>query len=189
MIDWNEHIQRQPETYIGQLGDGSDPKDGIYTLLKGVLFLAVDEFQKGFGKGITVEVADNYAVVRDFGRGIPLKSVVSATSGITVGIGTNPKEISVHPIKVTNALSIDFYVASYRDGNCSWAKYSKGNLLEERLGTTAENNGTFIKFTPDQDVFGGYFFRKEIVEEILIEIAHNNKGLSLSLNGVAIIDS
>ena len=125
--------------YIGQLGDGSDPKDGIYTMLKGTLVMAVDEFQIGFGKGFSVEVKENYAAVRDYGRGIPLKSVVSLTSGITVGIGINPKEITVHPIKVTNALSIDFYVASYRDGKCSWAKYSKGNLLEKGHDKTIED--------------------------------------------------
>ena len=115
-LEWNEHIQRRPEMYIGQLDDGSDPKDGIYTRLKGVLVMAMDEFQMGFGKGFSVEVKNDYAFVRDYGRGIPLESVVSATSGISVGIGANPKEVAVHPVKVTNALSIDFYVASYRDG-------------------------------------------------------------------------
>ena len=136
VLEWNEHIQRRPEMYIGQLGDGSDPKDGIYTLLKGGLVMAMDEFQMGFGKGFSVEVKNDYAVVRDYGRGIPLESVVSTTSGIFVGIGANPKEVTVHPVKVTNALSIDFYVASYRDGKCSWAKYSKGNLLEKGIKKT-----------------------------------------------------
>ena len=134
----------------------SDPKDGIYTLLKGVLVMAVDEFQIGFGKGFSVEVKDNYSAVRDYGRGIPLESVVSATSGVSVGIGAKPDDVTVHPVKVTNALSVDFYVASYRDGECSWAKYSNGNLLDQGIETTAEDNGTFIKFYPDSDVFPGY---------------------------------
>jgi topoisomerase-4 subunit B len=108
--------------------------------------MAMDEFQMGFGKGFSVELKNDYAVVRDYGRGIPLESVVSTTSGISVGIGANPKEVTVHPVKVTNALSIDFYVASYRDGECSWAKYSKGNLLEKGIEKTAEDNGTYIKF-------------------------------------------
>lgn len=188
-LEWNEHIQRRPETYIGQLGDGSDPKDGIYTLLKGVLVMAMDEFQMGFGKGFSVEVKNDYAVVRDYGRGIPLESVVSATSGISVGIGVNPKEVTVHPEKVTNALSIDFYVASYRDGECSWAKYSKGNLLEKGIEKTAEDNGTYIKFVPDPEVFADYAFREGIVKEILHSIARQNKGLSISLNGTIVPDS
>ena len=188
-LEWNEHIQRRPEMYIGQLGDGSDPKDGIYTLLKGVLVMAMDEFQMGFGKGFSVEVKNDYAVVRDYGRGIPLESVVSATSGISVGIGVNPKEVTVHPVKVTNALFIDFYVASYRDGECSWAKYSKGNLLEKGIEKTAEDNGTYIKFVPDPEVFADYAFREGIVKEILHSIARQNKGLSISLNGTIVLDS
>ena len=188
-LEWNEHIQRRPEMYIGQLGDGSDPKDGIYTLLKGVLVMAMDEFQMGFGKVFSVEVKNDYAVVRDYGRGIPLESVVSATSGISVGIGVNPKEVTVHPVKVTNALSIDFYVASYRDGECSWAKSSKGNLLEKGIEKTAEDNGTYIKFVPDPEVFADYAFREGIVKEILHSIARQNKGLSISLNGTIVPDS
>ena len=189
VLEWNEHIQRRPEMYIGRLGDGSDPKDGIYTLLKGVLVMAMDEFQMGFGKGFSVEVKNDYAVVRDYGRGIPLESVVSATSGISVGIGVNPKEVTVHPVKVTNALSIDFYVASFRDGECSWAKYSKGNLLEKGIEKTAEDNGTYIKFVPDPEVFADYAFREGIVKEILHSIARQNKGLSISLNGTIVPDS
>lgn len=188
-LEWNEHIQKRPEMYIGQLGDGSDSKDGIYTLLKGVLVMAMDEFQMGFGKGFSVEVKNDYAVVWDYGRGIPLESVVSATSGISVGIGANPKEVTVHPVKVTNALSIDFYVASYRDGECSWAKYSKGNLLEKGIEKTAEDNGTYIKFVPDPDVFEGYAFREDIVKEILQNTARQNKGLSISFNGDPILKS
>ena len=189
VLEWNEHIQRRPEMYIDQLGDGSDPKDGIYTLLKGVLVMAMDEFQMGFGKGFSVEVKNDYAFVRDYGRGIPLESVVSATSGISVGIGANPKEVAVHPVKVTNALSIDFYVASYRDGKCSWAKYSKGNLLEKGIEKTTEDNGTYIKFVPDPDVFPGCAFQEGIVKEILQSTARQNKGLSISLNGAIVPDS
>ena len=188
-LEWNEHIQRRPEMYIGQLGDGSDPKDGIYTLLKGVLVMAMDEFQMGFGKVFSVEVKNDYAVVRDYGRGIPLESVVSATSGISVGMGANPKGVTIHPVKVMNALSIDFYVASFRDGECSWAKYSKGNLLEKGIEKTAEDNGTYIKFVPDPEVFADYAFREGIVKEILHSIARQNKGLSISLNGTIVPDS
>lgn len=188
-LEWNEHIQRRSEMYIGQLGDGSDPKDGIYTLLKGVLVMAMDEFQMGFGKGFSVEVKNDYAVVRDYSRGIPLESVVSATSGISVGMGANPKGVTIHPVKVTNALSIDFYVASFRDGECSWAKYSNGNLLEKGIEKTAEDNGTYIKFVPDLEVFTGYAFQEAIVKDILQGTARQNKGLSISLNGAIVPDS
>ena len=189
VLKWNEHIQRRPEMYIGQLGHGSDPKDGIYTLLKGVLVMAMDEFQMGFGKGFSVEVKNDYAVVRGYGRGIPLESVVSATSGISVGMGANPKGVTIHPVKVMNALSIDFYVASFRDGECSWAKYSKGNLLEKGIEKTTEDNGTYIKFVPDPDVFPGCAFQEGIVKEILQSTARQNKGLSISLNGAIVPDS
>lgn len=188
-LEWNEHIQRRPEMYIGQFGDGSDPKDGIYTLLKSAIAMALDEFQMGFCKGFSVEVKDDYAVVRDYGRGIPLDSVVSMTSGVSVGIGANPKDVTIHPVKVTNALSSEFYVASYRDGECSWAKYSKGVLLDQGIEKTTEDNGTFIKFVPDLEVFPWYAFREEIVKEILQTTACQNKGLSISLNGTIVQDS
>lgn len=149
----------------------------------------MDEFQMGFGKGFSVEVKNDYAVVRDYGRGIPLESVVSATSGISSGIGANPKGVTVHPVKVTNALSIDFYVASFRDGECSWAKYSKGNLLEKGIEKTTEDNGTYIKFVPDPDVFPGYAFQEGIAKEILKSTARQNKGVSISLNGAIVSDS
>ena len=188
-LEWNEHIQKRPEMYIGQLGDGTDPEDGIYTLLKGVIALAVDEFQKGYGKGFSVEVKEDYAIIRNYGRGIPLDSVVSATSGISVGMGANPKDVSVHPVKMTNALSLDFYVASYRDGECSWAKYAKGDLLEKGIEKTSEDNGTYIKFVPNPNVFPGYAFQEGIVKELLQRIARQNKGLSISLNGTLVPDS
>lgn len=93
-LEWNEHIQRRPEMYIGQLGHGSDPKDGIYTLLKGVLVMAMDEFQMGFGKGFSIEVKNDYAVVRDYGRGIPLQTATTlGWTGLTYSqsfISTNP---------------------------------------------------------------------------------------------------
>ena len=183
-LEWNEHIQRRPEMYIGQLGDGSDPKDGIYTLLKGVLIMAMDEFQMGFGKGFSVEVKNDYAVVRDYGKGIPLESVLSATSGISVGMGANPKGVTIHPVKVTNALSIDFYVASFRDGECSWAKYSKGNLLEKGIEKTTEDNGTYIKFVPDPEVFADYAFHIDMVKAVLQKYASKQNGPLISLNGV-----
>ena len=188
-LEWNEHIQRRPEMYLSRLGDGSDPNDGIYAMLDGVLAMAVDEFQMGHGKGLSVEVKADRVAVRDYGRGIPLENVVWATSGISVGIGTKPKDVTIPPVKVANALSIDFYVASFRDGECSWAKYSKGNLLEKGIEKTTEDNGTYIKSMPDPDVFPGCAFQEGIVKEILQSTARQNKGLSISLNGAIVPDS
>ena len=104
-------------------------------------------------------------------------------------MGANPKGVTIHPVKVMNALSIDFYVASFRDGECSWAKYSKGNLLEKGIVKTTEDNGTFIKFVPDPEVFTGYAFQEAIVKDILQSTARQNKGLSISLNGAIVSDS
>ena len=188
-LEWNEHIQRRVKMYLSRLGDGSDPNDGIYALLDGVLVPAVDEFQMGYGKGLSVEVKEDCAAVRDYGRGIPLENVVWATSGISVGIGTKPKDVTIPPVKVANALSIDFYVASFRDGECSWAKYSKGNLLEKGIEKTTEDNGTYIKFVPDPELFAGYAFREGIIEGILQKIARQNKGFSISLNGTNVPES
>mgnify|MGYP004650706079 CR=1 FL=1 len=171
--------------YIGQLGDGSDPKDGIYTLLKGAIVRAVDEFQLGCGKGFSVEVKNDYAVVRDYGRGVPLESVVSATSGISAGIGANPKGVTVHPVKVTNALSIDFYVASCSVG----IALGLSILLAKGIEKTTEDNGIYIKFVPDPEVFTGYAFQEAIVKDILQSTARQNKGLSISLNGAIVSDS
>ena len=188
-LEWNEHVQKRVKMYLSRLGDGSDPNDGIYAMLDGVLALAVDEFQMGHGKGLSVEVKADRVAVRDYGRGIPLENVVWATSGISVGIGTKPKDVTIPPVKVANALSIDFYVASFRDGECSWAKYSKGNLLEKGIEKTTEDNGTYIKFMPDPDVFPGYAFQEGIVKEILQSTTRQNKGLYISLNGAIVPDS
>lgn len=187
VLEWNEHIQRRPGMYIPKIGDGSNPEDGIYTLLKGVLAGAVDEFPKGYSKGISVELKDGYASVRDYGKGIPLESVVWATSGVSVPMGAT-KDVIVPPIKVTNALSFDFYVVSYRDGEYSWAKYSKGYLLDKGEEKTAEDNGTFIKFRPDPDIFVDYAFRERIVKEMLQSIVRQNKGLTVTLNGAIVAD-
>lgn len=138
--------------------------------------MAVDEFQMGYGKGLSVEVNATCAIVRDYGRGIPLESVVSTTSGISVGIGANPKEVTVHPVKVTNALSIDFYVASYRDGECSWAKYSKGNLLEKGIEKTTEDNAPTSSLCPILMFFLGVPSKKGLLRRFFKVQLFKTKG-------------
>ena len=187
VLEWNEHIQKRPKMYIEQLGDGSDPKDGIYTLLKGVLALVLDGRPVEAKNEIKIEVQEDRFGVRDFGRWIPFDQIVSATSGVLVGMGA--KEAVIQDVKVANALSVDFYVASYRNGECSWAQYSKGVLLGSGTEQTTEADGTFILFVPDSDIFPGYAFREEFVKEILQNIAHQNKGFLISLNGAVVPDS
>lgn len=143
-LNWNEHIQKRPEMYIGQIGDGNKAQDGIYALLRDAIDMSVDEFQRGFCKGISIDANRVSITVREFGRGIPLKDVVHATSGVSVGIGAQSTNLTVHPIKVVNALSNVFNLTSYRDGKCSWVKYSKGVLLSQGVEKTQECNGLLI---------------------------------------------
>ena len=185
-LSWNEHIQKRPEVYIGQLGDGNNAQDGIYTLLKDTIDMSVDEFQRGFCKGISIDANKASITVREFGRGIPLKDVVHATSGVNVGIGAHSTNLNVHPIKVVNALSSVFDLTSYRDGNCSWARYSKGVLSGQGIDKTHESNGLLITFSPDDCIFPNYSFQMDIVQSMLIGIAQQNKGLSVVFNGVVL---
>lgn len=182
-LNWNEHIQKRPEMYIGQIGDGNKAQDGIYALLRDAIDMSVDEFQRGFCKGISIDANRVSITVREFGRGIPLKDVVHATSGVSVGIGAQSTNLTVHPIKVVNALSNVFNLKSYRDGKCSWVKYSKGVLLSQGVEKTQECNGLLIEFSPDVGIFPDYSFQMEIVRNILKDIAQQNKGLSVVFNG------
>lgn len=182
-LNWNEHIQKRPEMYIGQIGDGNKAQDGIYALLRDAIDMSVDEFQRGFCKGISIDANRVSITVREFGRGIPLKDVVHATSGVSVGIGAQSTNLTVHPIKVVNALSNVFNLTSYRDGKCSWVKYSKGVLLSQGVEKTQECNGLLIEFSPYVGIFPDYSFQMEIVRNILKDIAQQNKGLSVVFNG------
>lgn len=169
--------------YIGQIGDGNKAQDGIYALLRDAIDMSVDEFQRGFCKGISIDANRVSITVREFGRGIPLKDVVHATSGVSVGIGAQSTNLTVHPIKVVNALSNVFNLTSYRDGKCSWVKYSKGVLLSQGVEKTQECNGLLIESSPDVGIFPDYSFQMEIVRNILKDIAQQNKGLSVVFNG------
>ena len=182
-LNWNEHNQKRPEMYIGQIGDGNKAQDGIYALLRDAIDMSVDEFQRGFCKGISIDANRVSITVREFGRGIPLKDVVHATSGVSVGIGAQSTNLTVHPIKVVNALSNVFNLTSYRDGKCSWVKYSKGVLLSQGVEKTQECNGLLIEFSPYVGIFPDYSFQMEIVRNILKDIAQQNKGLSVVFNG------
>ena len=188
-LEWNEHNRRRAGMYIGRLGNGERQGDGIYVLLKEIIDNSIDEFSMGFGKRIDITIEDKTVTVRDFGRGIPLNKVVDATSKLNTGgkfDDTNfKKSVGMNGVgtKAVNAMSVDFYVASYRDGKCSYAHFSRGVLLENAIVPSNEKNGTFIRFTPDEEMFNDFAFRMEFVETMIKNYSYLKKGLTLNLNG------
>ena len=190
-LEWNEHIRRRAGMYIGRLGNGDRQGDGIYVLLKEIIDNSIDEFSMGFGKRIDITIEEKTVTVRDFGRGIPLGKVVDATSKLNTGgkfDDTNfKKSVGMNGVgtKAVNAMSVDFYVASYREGQCSYAHFSRGQLLEADIIPSNEKNGTLIRFTPDEDMFNDYSFHMEFVESMVKNYSYLKKGLTLILNGEA----
>src|SRR5574344_1489853 len=168
-----EHIRRRPGMYIGRLGNGSNPGEGIYVLLKEIVDNCIDEFSAGFGKQVLINIEDRQVSIRDFGRGIPLNSVVKATSQLNTGGKFDDKafkkSVGLNGVgsKAVNALSEEFYVCSYRDGLCHWALFRKGELVEEKEEATKEKNGALIKFFPDKEMFGQYAFNLDYVESMV----------------------
>jgi len=184
-----EHIRRRPGMYIGRLGNGEKPDDGIYVLLKEIVDNSIDEFSMGFGKNIVINVDEKSVSVRDFGRGIPLGSVVKAMSVLNTGgkydDSVFKKSVGLNGVgaKAVNALSKHFFVESYRDGESSYAEFERGKLISEGRSETKEKNGTLIKFTPDELMFVDYNFHMEYVETLVKNYSYLKKGLSLNLNG------
>ncbi len=184
-----EHIRRRPGMYIGRPGNGADPGDGIYVLLKEVADNSIDEFSAGFGKQIIINVTDKEASVRDFGRGIPLNSVVKAVSVLNTGGKYDSegykKSVGLNGVglKAVNALSSYFYVEAYRDGQSAYAEFREGKLTDTGMRPTKEKNGTFVKFIPDDHMFVDYIYRMEYVESLIKNYSYLKKGLSLNLNG------
>ena len=190
-LEWNEHIRRRAGMYIGRLGNGDRQGDGIYVLLKEIIDNSIDEFSMGYGRRIDITIEDKTVTVRDFGRGIPLNKVVDATSKLNTGgkfdDTTFKKSVGMNGVgtKAVNAMSVDFYVASYRDGQCSYARFTRGNLLESAIVPSNEKNGTFIRFTPDEEMFNDYSFHMEFVETMVKNYSYLKKGLTLNLNGTS----
>ena len=184
-----EHIRLRPGMYIGRLGNGDDLGDGIYVLLKEVVDNSIDEFSAGFGKQIQITVTEKEASVRDFGRGIPLNSVVKAVSILNTGGKYDTKgykkSVGLNGVglKAVNALSSHFYVEAYRDGMSSYAEFREGKLLDSGQRPSKEKNGTFVKFIPDENLFVGYTFRMEFIESMMKNYSYLKKGLTLNFNG------
>ena len=186
-----EHIRKRPGMYIGRLGNGDDQGDGIYVLLKEVVDNSIDEFSMGFGKQIQVTVTEKEAVVRDFGRGIPLNSVVKAVSVLNTGGKYDTKgykkSVGLNGVglKAVNALSEHFFVEAYRDGMSSFAEFRMGKLVDSGQKPTKEKNGTMVRFVPDEHLFVGYTFHMDIIESMMKNYSYLKKGLTLNFNGTA----
>jgi topoisomerase-4 subunit B len=192
-LDWKDHIRMRPGMYIGKLGDGSSPDDGIYILLKEVVDNCIDEFVMGHGKTIDVTIKDGIVSVRDYGRGIPLGKVIDCVSKINTGAKYDSeafkKSVGLNGVgtKAVNALSMWFQVTAYREGKSKSAEFKRGNLeKDERVKSSDEPDGTLISFRPDEKVFINYHYINEYVEKMLWNYAYLNAGLTLRYNGHSI---
>lgn len=190
-LDWNEHIRQRPGMYIGKLGDGSHPDDGIYLLVKEVIDNSVDEFNMGAGKRIDIDIDDDGTVcVRDYGRGVPLGKVKEVASDINTGgkfdTTSFQKSVGMNGVglKAVNALSVECVVESFRDGESVKVVFNRGNLVEHtpRL-KTVQPNGTLVRFRPDSEMFSNFRFSLPVVETMVNNYTYLNSGLQIYFNG------
>jgi topoisomerase-4 subunit B len=189
-LDWKEHIRMRPGMYIGKLGDGSSPDDGIYVLVKEIIDNSIDEYVMGFGKRIDIKISDEEVRVRDFGRGIPLGKVIDCVSKINTGGKYDSeafqKSVGLNGVgtKAVNALSTKFMVAAYREGECKKAEFSRGELIKDhKIAKTEERDGTEMVFSPDETVFKNYHFIPEYIEGQIRNYTYLNAGLTIYFNG------
>ncbi|MBO5133734.1 MAG: type IIA DNA topoisomerase subunit B [Bacteroidaceae bacterium] len=193
-LEDTDHIRTRPGMYIGRLGDGSHAEDGIYVLLKESIDNSIDEFNEGFGKRIEVDIVENSsATIRDYGRGIPLGSLVDAVSKLNTGakydtsVFTASVGLNGVGLKAVNALSRKFIARSHRDGKQHEAIFERGVLVNDTYSDTEEENGTYIHFEPDPELFQNFHFRNEFVETLLRNYTYLNTGLSIFHNGRRIV--
>ncbi len=189
-LDWKEHIRLRPGMYIGKLGDGSSPDDGIYVLLKEVIDNCIDEHTMGYGKHVDVEIKDKTITVRDYGRGIPLGKVVDVVSKINTGAKYDSKafqkSVGLNGVgtKAVNALSNYFKVSAFREGKEKTAEFERGVLIKEyKEVRSSEENGTLITFIPDEKVFKNFHFVQEYLDNQFWNYCYLNAGLVMNLNG------
>ena len=189
-----EHVRTRPGMYIGRLGDGSMPEDGIYVLLKEVIDNSIDEFKMKAGKRIEIDLDDNLRVtVRDYGRGIPQGKLVEAVSVLNTGGKYDSKAFKKSVglngvgIKAVNALSSKFEVRSYRDGVVRTVKFERGVLKSDVTEDTQDENGTYVFFEPDNTLFKNYTFHNDFVETMLRNYTYLNTGLTIMFNGRRIL--
>ncbi len=189
-LDWKEHIRLRPGMYIGKLGDGSSPDDGIYVLVKEVLDNCIDEFTMGHGKTIELTVEGKQVTIRDYGRGIPLGKVVDVVSKINTGAKYDSKafqkSVGLNGVgtKAVNALSNYFCVTSVREGKEKKAEFERGVLIKEhKESKSGEQNGTLVTFIPDETVFKNFKFHPEFLENQIWNYCFLNAGLKILFNG------
>jgi topoisomerase IV subunit B len=189
-LDWKEHIRLRPGMYIGKLGDGSSPDDGVYVLLKEVIDNCIDEHAMGYGKHVDVTIADKTLTVRDYGRGIPLGKVVDVVSKMNTGAKYDSKafqkSVGLNGVgtKAVNALSNHFKVTAYREGREKTAEFERGVLVKDSKETASkEENGTFVEFTPDDSIFKNFHFVQEYLDNQFWNYCFLNAGLVMNLNG------
>ncbi|MFK5878103.1 MAG: DNA topoisomerase IV subunit B [Flavobacteriaceae bacterium] len=189
-LDWKEHIRMRPGMYIGKLGDGSSPDDGIYILIKEVLDNCVDEFVMGAGKTIEISVKDTSVTVRDYGRGIPLGKVVDVVSKMNTGGKYDSKafkkSVGLNGVgtKAVNALSNYFKVQSIRDNKMTFAEFERGELTHKSdIEASSLRKGTKVTFTPDHKIFLKYKFRSEYIIKMIKNYVYLNTGLTIIYNG------
>ena len=189
-----EHVRTRPGMYIGRLGDGSMPEDGIYVLLKEVIDNSIDEFKMNAGKRIEIDIDNNLSVmVRDYGRGIPQGKLIEAVSVLNTGGKYDSKAFKKSVglngvgIKAVNALSSRFEVRSYRDGTVRTATFERGVLKSDTTEETQDETGTYIYFVPDDTLFKNYSFHHDFVETMLRNYTYLNTGLTIMYNGRRIL--
>jgi topoisomerase-4 subunit B len=188
-LDWKEHIRLRPGMYIGKLGDGSAPDDGIYVLMKEVIDNCIDEHTMGYGKQIEIGIVGKEVTIRDYGRGIPLGKIVDVVSKINTGAKYDSKafqkSVGLNGVgtKAVNALSEDFLVTAFREGKQRTASFKKGVLVQESKEIkTTEANGTLVVFTPDSSMFKNFHYIHEYIDGQLWNYCYLNAGLSILFN-------
>jgi len=193
-LDWKQHIRLRPGMYIGKLGDGSSPDDGIYVLIKEVIDNCIDEYTMGYGKAVDLTIENRVVTVRDYGRGIPLGKVVDVVSKINTGAKYDSKafqkSVGLNGVgtKAVNALSTAFKVTAIRDGKEKSAEFERGELVKEYKETKTDSpNGTLVSFLPDDTVFKNFKYVNEYIESQLWNYAFLNAGLKLNFNGKTFI--
>lgn len=189
-LEWKEHIRLRPGMYIGKLGDGSSPDDGIYVLIKEILDNAIDEFVMGHGKTIEVTIKEQQVTVRDYGRGIPLGKVIECVSKINTGAKYDSKvfkkAVGLNGVgaKAVNGLSAYFRVQAIRDSKSRVVEFRRGDVVADEGEKSCDlRSGTIVSFIPDEDLFGKYHYIPEYVQKMLWNYVFLNNGLTLIFNG------
>ena len=193
-LDWKEHIRRRSGMYVGRLGDGTNPEDGMYILIKEVLDNSIDEYMMGFGKSIEITLENNRVTVRDYGRGIPLGKLADVVSKMNTGAKYDSvafkKSVGLNGVglKAVNALSSEFVISSVRDGSSRTVRFAAGEQIDDsEQSNVNQKNGTTTSFIADESVFGPYSYNLEFIETMIKNYTYLNAGLTITFNGTSYV--